>query len=355
MEAGITKQTRKITKRRRIKKELAAGWNKFKSILNAMDDGVCLLSGNYDIEYINPVLEREFGPVNGRKCYEYFNGGREICQWCRNNDVLAGEPVYWKWHSAKTDKTYSIHDTSVVTGKGFSRLKLFHDVTDQEYIKKILKNYQKELRSLAAELSIVEERERRSVAADIHDNIGQSLAAAKIKLGLLKQSQLPLGVTGNIDQIAMFIDEAINYTQSLITNLSLPTLNDVDFSEALEWLCNQFQERHRIPISFEKQMEIAPIKDETRVILFKCVRELLNNIVKHSNAGKARVTVGKYEITVEDDGVGFDITQLKKKFGSAGGFGLFSVRERLHHLGGHMTIKSSRGNGTLIALKAWRQ
>jgi PAS domain S-box-containing protein len=372
IEAGIMKQSKRrtteltkantylqneITKRLRMEIELEAERNKLRSILNAMDDGVCLVSDNYDVEYVNPVLEREFGLANGRKCYDYFHDKREICEWCKNKEVFAGKSVRWEWHSFKTKKTYDLYDTSVVNSDGsLSKLEFLHDVTERKKTEEILKNYQKELRSLAAELSIVEERERRSVATDIHDNIGQSLAAAKIKLGLIRQSLTSTDAAGTIDQIAIFIDEAINYTQSLIINLSLPTLYDVDFAEAVEWLCDLFRERYGIPINFDKDGEINPIKDETRVILFKCVRELLNNIVKHSNAQRVNVSIRQYNTdiitTVEDDGIGFDINQLKKRFVGNGGFGLFSIRERLHHLSGQMTIQSKTGNGTLITLKA---
>jgi PAS domain S-box-containing protein len=232
-----------------------------------------------------------------------------------------------------------------------------HDVTQQKKNEEMLLEYQKKLRSMATKLSMVEERERRHIARDIHDYISQSLVAAKIKIAALTAySQQPPAVAEGLGQIGEFIDEAIGYTQSLITNLSLSTLHDIDFSEALEWLSNRFQERHGIPISCEKDGDIKPIGGETRVILIKSVRELLNNAVKHAKAKNIHISIKKSKaeihVTVTDDGIGFDVHHIKMRVGRNGGFGLFSIRESLKHLGGSITIRSASAKGTAITLKA---
>lgn len=349
---------REMDRRERTEKLLQVKRNKLKSILDAMDDGVCLVSGNYDVEYVNPVIEKEFGPVNGRKCFEYFHGGWEICRECNIRDVFAGKSMRWEWYSPRAKKTYDLYDVPIMNSDGsISKLEFFHDVTERKKNEEMLLNYQEKLRSIATELSMVEERERRHIATDIHDYISQSLVVAKIKLAALTtHSALPPVVAEGLNQIGEFIDEAIGYTQSLITNLSISTLHDIDFSEALEWLCNQIQERHGIRISCEKNGEINPIGEETRVILIKSVRELLNNAVKHSNAKNVKISIekciSKICVTVEDDGIGFEIDHIKMRAGKNGGFGLFSIRESLNHLGGSITIRPGSAKGTVITLKA---
>jgi len=335
---------------------LQAERDKLKSILDAMDDGVCMVSSNYDVEYANPVIEREFGPVKGRKCYEYFHGVGEICLECNSRDVFAGKSVRWEYHSS-SGKTFDLYDAPIRNSDGsISKLEFFHDVTDRKKDEVMLLDYQKKLRSMAAELSMVEERERRHIAMDIHDYISQSLAAVKIKLETIKHSPLSPDTLEGFNRIGGFIDEAIGYTQSLITDLSISTLQGIDFSEALEWLCNQFQERHGIRISFEKSGEINLIGEETRVILIKSVRELLNNAVKHSKAKNVKISYqsrnSKIHVTVEDDGIGFKVDHKKLRLGKNGGFGLFSIRESLNHLGGNMTVRSGSSKGTVITLKA---
>lgn len=354
---GFVDNERMLSRAERAEKLLQVKRNKLKSILDAMDDGVCMVSRNYDVEYVNPVIEREFGPVNGRKCFEYFCGVREICRECNSRDVFTGKSVRWEWQSPR-GKIYDLYDTPIRNSDGsISKLEFFHDITGRKKNEEMLLDYQEKLRSMATELSMVEERERRHIATDIHDYISQSLVAAKIKLtALTAHSALPPVVVEGLNQIGEFIDEAIGYTQSLITDLSISTLHDIDFSEALIWLCNQFQERHGIRISFEKKGEFNPIGEETRVILIKSVRELLNNAVKHSNAKNVKISIkesnSKMYVKVEDDGIGFEIDHIKMRVGKNGGFGLFSIREGLNHLGGSMTIRSGSGKGTVITLKA---
>ena len=99
-------------------------------ILDAMEDGVYVVNPQYAIEYVNPVLIREFGPVEGRKCYEYFHGRREVCPWCKNAEVFAGRTVRWEWTSPKSGKVYDLVDTPLRNPDGsVSKLEIFRDIT----------------------------------------------------------------------------------------------------------------------------------------------------------------------------------------------------------------------------------
>ena len=111
-----------------------------------------------------------------------------------------------------------------------------------------------------------------------------------------------------------------------------------------------------LPCRFAADGEPKPLADDSSVVLYHVVRELLFNVIKHSGARSAGVEVraadGRIEISVEDDGVGFDATGFGETFGASGGFGLFSIRERLHHLGGSLSIRSSAGEGTRVDVAA---
>ncbi len=107
------------------------------SILDAVPDGIYIVSQQWDIEYINPVIEREFGPVEGRKCYEYFHDRTEACPWCKNDEVFAGKSVQWEWYSFKNDRHYDLFDTPVKNaGGGISKFEIFHDVTKIKQLEK---------------------------------------------------------------------------------------------------------------------------------------------------------------------------------------------------------------------------
>lgn len=125
--------TNDITEHEQIEKASQTEWNRLKSILDLMNDGVYIVNQQYDIKYINPVIEREFGLVGGRKCYEYFHNLTEVCPWCKNIEVFSGKSVRWEWFSVKTGKTYDLFDAPIKNADGsISKIEFFHDVTEHK-------------------------------------------------------------------------------------------------------------------------------------------------------------------------------------------------------------------------------
>lgn len=227
------------------------------------------------------------------------------------------------------------------------------DITEKKKAEEKIETYQEELRSLASELSLAEERERRRIASMLHDNIGQILALSRIKLGSLFDSAGTEEIKGEVQEVRHLVEQAITYTRSLTFELSPPILYELGFEAALEWYGEQMQEQHGFAFTFNKDDEPKPMDEEAGVFLFMSVRELLVNIAKHAGASNVRVAVMKsghdIVIEVEDDGVGFSTGGTDREFA---GYGLFSIRERLKHLGGRMEINSSRGKGTYVTLVA---
>ena len=118
-------------------------------ILDAMEDGVYIVSGNYEIEYINPVLLREFGQPEGHKCYRYFHDRTTPCSWCKNDEVFAGKSVRWQWHSPVNDKTYDLLDTPVRNRDGsISKLEIFRDITERKRTEEALVQRVEEISAL---------------------------------------------------------------------------------------------------------------------------------------------------------------------------------------------------------------
>jgi signal transduction histidine kinase len=165
----------------------------------------------------------------------------------------------------------------------------------------------------------------------------------------------PSGHIDHVDEIQNLIEQAIHYTRSLTFELSPPVLYDLGFDAAVEWLVEQIQDQHHIQVDLEDDRQSKPMSDEIRISLFKAVRELLINIAKHAKAHKAKVSTRREDntlrIIVEDDGVGFSLPE-DKLLGKIAGYGLFSIRERLKHLGGSFEIESNLGCGTRVTLVA---
>jgi signal transduction histidine kinase len=216
--------------------------------------------------------------------------------------------------------------------------------------------YQDKLQSLTSELFLSEERERRRIATNLHDQIGQTLAFAKFKIKALRQWAAAAGLDHLLDEVKGLVEQAISDTRSLTFELSPPVLYELGLVAAIEWLARKTQQEHGITVRFHDDGQVKPLDEDFRVVLFQVVRELLVNVVKHAQARHVNILMRRdsdaLRIVVEDDGIGFAPSEKQSYAASSTGFGLFNIRERLNYLGGQMKIKSERGYGTRITLLA---
>jgi PAS domain S-box-containing protein len=233
------------------------------------------------------------------------------------------------------------------------------DITQRKKAEEEIRTYQEQLQSLASELSLTEERERHRLATDLHDHIGQALAVSKIKLGVLQKSASSEDQAKSLGEVRELIEQMIHDTRSLTFELSLPVLYELGFESAVEWFAKHIRSQHGIMVDVQKELVPIPMDDEIKVLLFRSVRELMINIVKHAQAHNVRVTIRREDdginIEVEDDGVGIKDVPRDSRLKSDSGFGLFSIRERLHYLGGRVQVESEKDRGTRITLMVPRQ
>jgi signal transduction histidine kinase len=217
-----------------------------------------------------------------------------------------------------------------------------------------IESYQEKLRQLTSELSLAEARERREIAEDLHDHIGQALAYIKMNISVLRGNAIFCGFESNIENLMKLLDQTIKYTRDLTFEISPPVLYELGLFSTLEWLAERFREKHAITITIRKFSEIREIDDDCRITVFKSVQELLMNAVKHSGATKIVIdyecNAEHLSVRVADDGCGFEVGILDSTSSSTNRFGLFNIRERLSYLGGEARIESEIGAGTTIIL-----
>jgi PAS domain S-box-containing protein len=227
-------------------------------------------------------------------------------------------------------------------------------VTERKEAEEKLRIYHNKLRSLASELSLAEERQRRGVAVEVHDRISQNLAFIKMKLGTLEESTPPESIIRTREEVLRLVDETIQNTRTLIAELGSPILYELGFVPALEWLTQQVKKQHAIQLDFEDDGQSKPLSEDAGAFLFQASRELLINVVKHAQASTAKVSIARIDdqirVRVEDDGVGFDSAETDYGMEKTDSFGLFSIRERLEPLGGYMEMNSKPGRGTRMTL-----
>ena len=224
------------------------------------------------------------------------------------------------------------------------------DVTARREAERRIADYQEKLRQMAFDAALAEERERRRIAADLHDRIGQSLALSRMKL---KSVQKTGQHDGAVDEAIDLLSQSINDTRTLIFDLSPPILYELGLKEALSWLAEDLGRRWGIRIELDDDTLAKPLDDATAGLVFRAVRELLTNVLKHAGAASAKISLRRsgdqLEIDVEDHGVGFDPEAVTAS-PTGGGFGLFSVREQINRLGGTMAVESRPRRGTSVRL-----
>jgi PAS domain S-box-containing protein len=215
---------------------------------------------------------------------------------------------------------------------------------------------QDRLRALASQLNLTEQRERRRLAANLHDYLAQLLALARMKLGQATQrlNEDP-GATGtSLADLDDLLQQCLHYTRTLMAQLSPSVLHDLGMIPALHWLAEKMVEQG-LKVDVQVLTKEQPRFSENQSdLLFQAVRELLTNIVRHAGVHKAVVSVGKQDnntwlITVEDRGVGFDINAVHYT-PSGEHFGLFSIQERMEAMSGWCRIDSTPGQGTRVEL-----
>ncbi len=214
-----------------------------------------------------------------------------------------------------------------------------------------LRESENRLRHLSSQLLTVQENERREVARDLHDGVGQTLSAIKFKIEDLLQQKDPK--RESLQTLIPMIRESIEEVRRIQTNLRPSLLDDLGIMATLKWFSREFGKIYSaIQIVHDFQMEEEEIPSSLKIVLYRIIQEAFNNIAKHSRATRIRLTLRKLdsrmELVIEDNGVGFDPNFPLPPESLGKGFGLNSMRERTELSGGIFSIESAIGKGTLL-------
>lgn len=208
---------------------------------------------------------------------------------------------------------------------------------------------QEELAAFAAQASAIREQEKSRVARELHDELAQSLSAMKMDAIWLRenaQSQ-PDEAAAKIRDILGMLDTSVAATRRIAADLRPLVLDDLGLVPAIEWLGQNFTQRHGIPCELELDEEME-LGEPYATAVFRIVQESLVNVAKHARATRVRVALGlereELHVSVEDDGVGFDIGQPRK----ASSLGIVGLRERAQLVKGRVEIRSEAGRGTRV-------
>jgi PAS domain S-box-containing protein len=357
--AGVFAAARDISRRLSAENALKAERQRFFDVLETLPAMILLLTPDYHVAFANKSFRDRFGESEGRHCYEYCFGKTEPCDFCETYNVLkTGQPHQWECRCpdgsvlATYDFPFKDTDGSPLI------LEMDLDITNFRKAEAALirlthqlEKSRDDLRDLASELVLSEERERKRIATVLHDEVCQTLAVAKMRIDMLKKASVDNESKTTIREAGEFLAQSIQEARALMNEVGNPLLFEMGVKAACTSLAERLMASHPIRIRCDIQDSLKDLDPDVKVILYQVIQELLNNIVKHSGAHDAGVTIrtddGLIHIEVRDDGVGFDPRRLGAPT-AEGGFGLFSIQERLKAFNAHFGIESATGRGTVV-------
>ena len=382
--------------RREAERTLLHQSKQFETLLNQAPLGVYLVDADLRIAQVNPIALKVFGDIPNLIGREFDEVVHLLWQKPYADELLrtfqhtleTGEPYIAPERIERRldrDVTESYEwriDRILLADGRFGVVCYFRDVSVQVLAREALRRSeerlrefaaqleqlvaertqelvqsQARLRALATELNLAEQRERKRLAAELHDHLQQMLVLGKLKLGQgMRLPQVAPRALDIMKQTDDVLGEALEYTRTLVADLSPPVLHEHGLAAGLTWLAN-YMERHDLRVTIRvPDIEISMPEDQA-VLLFQSVRELLINASKHARAPEATVVLqqvdGRVHIEVTDNGVGFDTSAPAAEVPQgtvSSKFGLFSIRERMKALGGTFEILSSLGKGTTAML-----
>lgn len=334
-----------------------------RALLNATNDAAALFNCEGSYIMVNETFARRFNrkpdDFIGKKAFNFmsFNLAQGRMSILREV-VRTGMPIRFQDRRAGLhleNTMYPVNDAA--TGQ-ITMVALFsRDISEQVKAQTDLSDYQEKLRGLATELSVAEEKERRKIAIDLHDSVGQMLAVAQIKLSTFRRNlEGADNQTRELGEILDLIAKAAAETRSLTCEIHPPSLYDLGLEVALDEFAEHIGIEHGIVTELIDDGLLKPLDQDTKTAVFRIARELIINVAKHARARHMFVSVAKeggmLVIEVNDDGVGFDKSTALAPDSRNRSFGLISVKERLTHLGGELIIDSTPGEGARMTIKA---
>ena len=238
----------------------------------------------------------------------------------------------------------------------------FHrDITERNQSEGLMQRSKVELHRLSSRLLSVQEDERRKIARELHDGIGQTLSAIKFLLENTLQkptftaSSSPIQ---SLETVIPMIRNAIEEVRRIQTALRPPILDDLGILPTVSWFCREYQKVYSgIDIERDIHIEENEVPDSLKTVIYRILQEAMNNISKYSQASRVRLCLrkkdGEVELVVEDNGSGFDPQEILSEERDRRGFGLTSMRERTELSGGSFSIESEMGSGTRVRA-VWR-
>lgn len=374
IRAANKKLQQEIIEHKQTKEMLRSERDNLVNILDSMDDGVYIVNQQYDIEYVNLSLKKGFGPFEGIKCYKYFHNRKEVCPWCKNEDVFAGETVRWEWCSFKNHKTYDLIDIPLRKPDGsISKLEIFRDITERKAMEKQLLQAEK-LKSLG-ELAWGVAHDFNNVLAVILGRAQLLKMILELPPGKKERRRSTIKLKEGLEVIerasqdgAVTVRRIQEFSRRKNDNESITPVNlNEMINHVLEFTKGKWKngaESKGIKINVKKDLSPLPLIAGSASELREVFTNLLNNAIDAmSQGGQIKIKTFKEDsyayVKIEDTGTGIPELIKDKIFNpffttkgvKSSGLGLSVSYGIINRHRGTIKVDSVEGKGTTFTIK----
>lgn len=351
-----------ITEQKRIRVEIEKTEEMYRLLADHSNDLICLHEPDSTFKYISPSIKNLLGYEQS----EFL--GKQVFGLIHKDELpflkkIIKEKVfrskvadantfrvrhkkgYFVWLEFLTSPIYKNKEIRYFVTSS-------RDVTQWVLAKKEIHQYQTSLQKLTTEITLIEEKQKKEIATNIHDHLSQSLVISKMRINELKKKpQLKL-INQDLQFIETHISEALENSRKITLELSPPILYQLGIIDAINWLLEDIETTHKIECKLSSNTTFIKLGDGKSILLFRSIQEVITNSIKYASASLITLNFNKskHELTIliTDNGVGFDTSILNHYHHSGSGFGLFTVQERIRNIQGKFTITSKIGIGTTV-------
>ncbi len=228
------------------------------------------------------------------------------------------------------------------------------DITERKAAEKTLESYSLRLKALSGQILGTQETERRRLARELHDGIGQMLTAVGLRLHQLK-AVCGAGTEAALDEDIAIVNRAIEEVREVSLNLRPPMLDVLGLEAALRWYAQNQSQRSGVDMRLVGHLDVPRLDPDLEIACFRVIQEATTNVLRHAQARHLWIELQEEDtelsVIIRDDGVGFDVAAMHKRAGCGGSFGILAMRERIDLLGGGLEIESAPGQGTRVCAR----
>lgn len=387
---GLRGTVQDITRRKKAEEQVRRSEHRYRTLFQAMDEGFCVVrlilndageTVDYRFLEANPAFEKHTGidddpagktvlelvPDHDREWFDIFG-----------NVVKTGAPQRFEKFAPALGRWFDVYAFRLGLPEQHVVAILIKDITRRKNAEAAMQKANTELRDLtvnleqrvkertqqlqdltarlrklALELTESSQMERKRLAQMLHDHLQQLLVAIKIRLDLLARKAREEDKRA-IDETRAFLDQAVQASRSLTSQLRPPVLYEGGLIAALRFLARKMEHQYKMKVVCSLSNDAEPQSEVTKAMLYECIQELLFNATKYAGVHECFLHLERHVpeqiiVTIWDKGVGFDPGAIGRP--AEGGFGLFSIRERIQALGGEFNVSSSPGCGASFELK----